>query len=434
MQITHLNWISFNYYFGVILQSLIGVVIIAMNLDSSEKLTNLISQDDRLLAWAAVVYGMIAIPIGILFIYRMFGVKTNLSTFAQKPLMPLIGKTDQSIRYALYFLGVICILSVLYSIWTSGGISMLRSAFQSAAATAEIRAEIGWHYSGIDFIRQVFALMLTPILSFIFFSYWRMTRQRSCFIWFIIMFLASLTVLTFSLAKSALSFYVIGYILLLVLIDGKTTRRFTAICVCLVMIFLIMMYAVSYREHDISSMFSIDNFNSSIVTRLIFGQIVGIYFSFFVFPSLHAHQGLLSQSGVISSLFGWEKELPYDLVMTQTISSSSVKGLGTSLYPAEAWALFGWPGLVFCPLLLGMAIGVISWMMFRFPKTPVHVGVYAYISYKLVITAGFMLFFYNPELIKTLIVLFVFVMIGVFLSPLKVRQPLRQDEASSRSI
>jgi hypothetical protein len=409
MALSRLNWISFSFYAGFLLHGLIGAVLIVMEYDGHPILDAMILPKHRFIGWAAILYAMIALPCGILIATRLLVRKPigiSAVSFGLRALQPVFSRKDIALRGVLHLLSAICVVSVLYSVWKSGGISVLVSASEGSVQAAELRGELGWEFSGIAWIRQIFGLILTPLLSYIAFAYWKMTSRRSCLIWFLIMATSSGILLTISLAKSALATYLLGYLFLLVLIRGRVPK--IELLGFLIVGFgtAVVMYWLSYADQGMRQMVAFDNFNSSLATRTLFGQTIGLFVALDIFPDIHPHISVLRQMSGFVSFFGVEREMPYDLILAEIINPGGVSGYTTSLFPAEAWAVFGWPGLILGPWMVGLVIGVIWSLLFRLSKTPLLVGLYAFISYKLSITGGLILFFYNPNLIKAMAILF----------------------------
>ncbi len=82
-------------------------------------------------------------------------------------------------------------------------------------------------------------------------------------------------------------------------------------------------------------------------------------------------------------------------------------GVVNSLFVAEAWANWGFYGVLISPIIVGMVIQIIFLFFLTHKKTPFMVGLFTYISIKLPVTGGFNDFIYNAVMFSIIIILFV---------------------------
>ena len=80
------------------------------------------------------------------------------------------------------------------------------------------------------------------------------------------------------------------------------------------------------------------------------------------------------------------------------------------MFLGEAWSNFGYTGLIFSPLLVGIVIQLTNLFFLRFPKNPFTLAIYTQLAINFPILSGFRSFYY-PVWFLEYIVLFLFIII-----------------------
>ena len=408
MKLTKLNMISWIFYFHLIMQSFIASILVVNGWDN-HYVINTVSRDSRFYGWLAVQYTMIAFPFGMLLINFVFGYKSSrdlFNSYLNSPLQHFISPRDSYIKFFLYILSFISILSVIYTLANLKTLPILK-IFQgyNAYDLARFRQEASRSFEGNQYIRNIFGLTFTPILAYISFSYWKITRSKKDFIWFFIMFIFSFLILTYDLSKYPFIMFIVGFLFLKVLIKGEVKKEiiflFGGVAVALVLLAYIFIGKVT----DFQTLFS---YNKGLLGRILLSQAAGTYLAFEYFPKMHDFIGFASLSNVLSKAFGINYVDRAARIIMENFNPAGVQG-GTagvmnSLFIAEAWANFGWIGVIFSPIYVGMFVQAIFMTFLKSKKTPLSVGLFSYLSYNLPITGGFNDFFYNPVLMITFVI------------------------------
>jgi len=249
LKLTQLNMISWIFFYNLILQSFIASVLVINNIDNHyliNKIQN--GETTRLYGWLAVQYTMIMLPLGMLLVVNLFGFKTNqrlFNNYVHSPIKPSLSFKDSYTRYPLYILYIISILSVLYVMATLKTIplsGMLQGL--ETEALSGLRQEASREFSGNTYIKNIFALGLTPILSYIAFAYYKMTKKRTDLTIFIALFVSSFFILTYNIEKSPFISYLIGFMFLTILINGSVKKKTLFIVLGLIVGLLVVIYFV----------------------------------------------------------------------------------------------------------------------------------------------------------------------------------------------
>lgn len=400
LKLTQLNMISWIFFYNLILQSFIASVLVVNNLDNHYLISKISNEDSRFYGWLAVQYTMVMMPLGMLFVINLFGYKNNNRLFQEyvhSPIKPFLSLKDSYIRYPFYILSVISVFSVLYVMASLKSIP-IAGIFQGLAAEelARMRIQASREFSGNEYVKNIFALGLTPILSYVAFTYYKMTKTKFDLSFFVLLALSSSLILTYDIAKAPLIEYFLGFIFLTVLINGSLKRKTLFFAFFLVIIVLITMYFLIAHITDASQLFS---YNGGIIGRIILSQAAGTYLSFDIFPSIVGHIGFSSVSSFLNSLFDLENsERSARLLMEHTNPKAVEAGLAgviNSLFIAEAWADFGLLGVLIAPFYVGVVIQTLFMFFLKMPKTPLLLGLFTYFSYKGSVTGGFNDYLYN---------------------------------------
>jgi len=402
LSLTRINLISWTFYVHLLLQSFISSVLVVNN----------------------VQYTMIALPVGMLIGSYMAGCKNVKKIFLRylyTPITPMLSYYDTYVRYPLYMLTLLSILSVVYVFISLKQIPLLKAfTLHDPIQLLILREYAHRNFPGNEYIKNIFALTLTPILSYIAYAYYKLTKTKRDILWFSVLAIFSILVLTYDLEKSPVVLYLIGFLFLNVLINGKVRARTLLSFFTISFVLLIIVYALISKSIPLSS------YNSGIIGRIILSQSAGVYLSLDTFPSKIDYLHFSSMSRIISSILGIEHHERFARLLMEQYNPKAVEmgaaGVINSLFIAEAWANFGLFGILFAPIYVGMLLEIIFLSFLKLPKTPTLLGLLAYFSYKLDITGGFNDFIYNAGY-AMIFVIFVWVFgFGLMLKQTKMRR------------
>lgn len=422
MDITRLNMVSWIFYYYIVLQTFISAILIIHDWDDHYLINKIHDKQIIRNAYYSVMYALISLPLAMwitTFLWGKKSAKTILNKYLTKSIEPILSPKDSYVRATIYLLSLISIMSVIYVFLVIGQIPLLEVIKgRSAVALAIMRIEASREFAGNQYIRNIFAIMLTPMLSYIMYGYWRMTKNRLDGFIFFILFFFSFLITTYNLAKSGFVTYLLGFLFLNVLINGRVKRKAIIRFGVFTIILLVFVYMVLANEENVKLLFS---YNQGIIGRIILTQSAGTYFSFDLFPSKLPHIGFNSLSNVISNIFSFShEERSARLIMEQIVPEAmqlGTAGVMNSFFIAEAWSNFGILGVIVSPFIVGFEIQTIYILILNLKKTPILLSLLAYFSTNTAITGGFNDYIYNP---KTIFLLFILITIYIFSNSLKI--------------
>ena len=422
MAFNKLNMISMIFYFYLVLLSYFGATLIASGFGINSAL-NHVSLENRIFGWIVISYVMLAVPCGILMskiLLRIKNVNIIYHNYINSDLYPLLSEKDSYIRLFLYLLSILSIFSVFYMILKVGEIPQIKLFFLSTHIDVlTLRTTINRDFAGIYQIKSVLFEQLTPLLSFISYSYYRMTHLYKDKIWFYLMLLLTMFMLTFTLSKSPVVGYFITFLLLKIYIDGAREWKYFILSFIGFTVILIVSFMLVVRDGNF-------NFISVyLLNRILFDQVSGTFLMFQIFPDIYDYVGFASLSKPLSNLWINGYSEPASRLAAEYAYSGATGGgymnLLSTLFIGESWANYGWYGIIISPIYVGMLVGAFYYLILKFKKTPILVGFLALFSFRVCFGTSFNLYIYN----STVFVIF-FLFILSYILALMIKQRKRQ--------
>ena len=425
---TKINMISWIFYFELIAQSFIASVLVINGLDSHYIISR-VQPEARVFGWLAVQYTMIAMPLGMLLALYLGGLKNNKLLFQRyisAPIHNTLSRRDSFIRLPLYVLSAASLLSVLYTFYSLGEIPLWTAIAGGDAlrlAVARVDASLG--FTGNVYVRNLLGITLTPILAYVAYGYFKQTGSLRDRAWFYAMLVAACFILTYDLSKAPIVIFALGFLFFRVLTGGGVSRLVFYWFGLLALVMLVLSYWLVGKVTDPAVLFS---YNSGIGGRILLSQAAGTYYAFEHFPATQEFLGFSSLSSLITGVIGSAPSERAARIMMMIFNPAGVEegsvAVMNSLFIAEAWANFGLIGVLIAPLYVGVFIQVLFLFFLRSKKTPLLLGVLAYLSLRLPVTGGFNDFIYAPGLIAI-----AFMFVNVYLVALLLKVASRKARA-----
>ena len=248
MSLTKLNMISWIFYFDLILQIFIASMLVVLDIDNHYMISKMYNNDSRVFGWIFIQYSMITLPLGMLFSLFLWGYKKNnvlFDVYIKSELMSLSATHDKYIRYSLYFLTTLSVSSVIYVLYSLDSILILDVLNNTGKDNlSSERYMAGTGFTGNTYVKNIFAIGFTPLLCFIAYAYFIMTRRRFDLVWFLLLLLASFFILTYNLEKAPIIKFMLGFLFFRVLVFGRIPLKkvivffFTSSCCpCIFLLF-----------------------------------------------------------------------------------------------------------------------------------------------------------------------------------------------------
>lgn len=412
MSLTKLNMLLWIFYFDFFIQVFFSALIVVYNVDDHYMISKINDPEARVKGFYSLMYMMIFFPVGLNLVnlFFNFSAKNEYSKYLEKPIMPSISYGDSYIKVPLYLFSFVSFLTILYTFYTLRSFPILKM-FSGADSLllATMRADAKSGFEGVAVIRNIFGLVLTPVLCYISYAYYKYSKRRSDFLWFIVMAILSVLILTYNLEKSPVVFFLIGFVFLKVYIDGSVSKKtlmvIGAVCLAVIILFYTFL-SVSFSVNDMG------NFRQGILGRILLGQSTGVYLTFDTYPNVQDFIGVKSLSQNFLDFFGLQQEDRSSRILMERYNPRAVTvgyaGVINTFFIAEAYANYSLLGLIISPLYVGMIIQCLYIFFVRGKKSPIMLGLFAYFSYSGSISGGINEYIYNPKIVL-LVLIFGFV-------------------------
>lgn len=390
------NMISYIYYFQVILMTYIASVLVVAHIDNHYIISR-VSDQARLQGWMAVMYMMLAFPVGLLGAKLLWAgrlsTKVLLNRYVGQPIYTN-RLSGNSLKYSIWVFTFISILACMYTFYTLRYFPFLKALTSSSAELEILRGLATRSFAGNEYIRNILALTLMPLLSYVWAFYYIAQRKFTDAVMFVVSLIFSMSILYYNFAKSPLLWYFLSFIFVYFYALGKFSLWRAVVLVGAAFFGLVAMYAL--KGVPVSDFL---NYNTGPVGRVILSQAAGTYYIFNIFPIEYDFVGFSSMSKLISNMIGYEySERAARIAMTH-FNPAGVEageaGVMNSLFIAEAWANFGMLGVLVSPVWVGFLIGSLYIFFLKQKKSPVWLSLFVSFSFGGSFTGGFNDYVYN---------------------------------------
>jgi hypothetical protein len=417
---TKLNMVTFTFY-TLIGTMFLGATAVLLGVAITGDLELLRDNSVIVLGWAAVMYAMIAVPVGMLLVcpfQTRSSLRRLIDRYRRRPVEPVFVRGDRYIRAVLKGATVVSAIALAYTFWALPDVPLV-SVFRGESdagvlalqrAASRLSQEQGALTSLLNSVIEM-QLGYLQILAVAAFFYWRHSRLRADLRWFVIALVLAILSVTYNISKAPLLIFMVNF---MVVITAATKRvRLLAVLgtVAIGSALIVLMY-VYYRNAlaDGRSVFS--QWTSVVFGRVASGNLISFYYCLDIFPRVFPHIGFASTGRLVHEVLHLPFSKDYGLIVMNYIDPEGVArgeaGHATAVFLGEAWANFGWAGLLAGPLLVGAFIQTIHLWFLKSRKSPLHLGLYGYVLNSFTLTSGITGFYYPAGLFQ----------LGVFTSTL----------------
>ncbi|MBS4195730.1 O-antigen polymerase [Lederbergia citri] len=402
------NLLSIIFYYSLLISSYIGSLLIVLKIDN-HYMTRLLSSDYfRLEGFIVVSIVMILLPLTMFIVKTLTGFNSEreFNTYLESPIKNEVD-LDKYYFFMYSCMSLLSLMSVAYTVYHLKAIPLL-SLILGGDNLSQLRIEASHGFTGNTIIRNVFGITLAPILSMITFVYANKTRKLKWIVLFFITFSCAIFMQTYDLAKGPIFFYALMFILLLIYMGILRLTWFKmALFGAIAAVGLVTMYVLISGVTDVHQYLS---YNSGPIGRLILSQIGPLYLHLDLFTGREPL--LMGQSLPSSLLHLYDLEqirsarLAMEVFFPERVEAGTAGVLNT-LFAAEAFANFGYLGVILGTIYIGVYVQVIYIIFTRLPKNPLFLSLFVYftVSIPRVVIGGFADFLLNTLWVAVLVIL-----------------------------
>lgn len=401
LSIKKINMISFIFY-NLIIFSFIGSILFALNLDNHYLSDKIVYNDTRIKGWSIVQLVMILFPLNIIFINTLLKInpKVIFQGYIEKETKNIFSAKDSYVFWPLVFLSIVSVISVLYTFYCIGFNNLPFIKMISGTSSYELarsRIDVSRKFSGNQYIKNIFALGLTPILSFITYVYYKTTNSSEWKRLFIILFISSILIKTYNLEKSPVIVYLFTFYIIKIYLGEKIEVKELFFMFILIIILIILMY-IFISKVPINQILS---FRSGPLNRIFLSQIVGLFLHLDIFPRCRGFLKGASFPKIISEKLLRLQHMRSARIVMKIVNPNGVKenvaGVMNTLFVAEAYANYDIIGIFISILYVSLIINLFFIVLMKLPKSPITVAILSYftVSFSMTLHGGFVDYIYN---------------------------------------
>lgn len=424
LKLQELNAISFSFYL-LLITSFIGGALIYLGF-RNHYVVALVKEGTAKKGFYILAYTLVSLPLLIAMFNRMMGIRNYNGYFTDyiHREMTDIWKTEKAF-FVLMVLGTaVCFMAVMYTLYHVGYVALFE-LLKGHLYLFDSSVSINRNFSGNNYIRNIFAIGLTPILSYLCFVYSHYTKKLRWRVLFWILFVLSVFIKTYDFSKAPVILYFFFFYLIHVLMGSASNmkRIFQYGLLSAFLILGVYYFVLNYSGELLS-------FTHGPISRLMMSQIAGLFMHVQIFPKSHAFLMGASFPKSLALLFGRGEygirsgRVVMSVLWPNAVSENSV-GVMNSIFAAEAYANYGTAGVLIAPVIVAFCLSVIPNFILMQRKTPVTISLYVLYTYcyEQALIGGFVDFIYNPVLI---IIVFVFIAMAAVSNHWRIPITLRQ--------
>lgn len=412
LKLTRLNMISLIYYF-IIIMNFAGASLVYVGLRDHYLIRRI--KDAAVInhTFYALAYTVIMFPLTLLLVKRFFSYLTEKKALSDSySFRKTYVECDMWRIQGIVILGAfVCTVSIIY-VFTKLGYVPFFEMFSGGDINV-LRQSGSRYFIGNQYVKNLLMLAFTPYLSYFSYIYFRLTREKKWGILFGYLCLLSIIALTYDFSKSPIINYMIGFYLIEVVLgnvkSNKKILRLGGTVATLILFFYIVMLK------GWKSLFSI---YTGPIGRILFTQIATLFLHFDAFPLRHPYLHGASFNHWMSFLITNADGLRSGRVVMSIYNAEGIAdgsaGVMNTIFVGEAFANYGWIGIIVAPIIFGCVIGIAAYVLPMLRKRPAVILLYIQLCLQFVtiIEGGFVDIFYSASIIFYILLALMFDLIA----------------------
>lgn len=401
MSLLRLNTVSYVFYVQIVTSGLIASVLLAIGALDYNSDVRLISDEVKIEAWIWTMYSIIIMPLGMLALNRFLRIEGRKAflNFLKAPVE--IRGTYERNQLAILALTVFGIAVLAYVLLSTERVPLYTLIVEGDVGQANIdRISSRRNFGGIVHIKNLLGLIVVPVISYYSYILLRVFKTRYFFLFFLVNFSVGALMVSHDIQKAPIAFFVLGFGLVEVFVSKGISVKTFLIFLGIPVVLILVGYSMTSDRNAFDQLL---RFNSAFYGRTFVVGYYGFPLSLELFPNVITDP--THAIGVPRFLIGEGSEelresarLLKMYAHPETIKTG--KGnLYSGFYMGEAWANYGYIGLVIAPLIVGFVIQSVHLFVLHHKKNPWLLAFYAGITVKWVVGAGFVNFLFLKLLI-----------------------------------
>ena len=393
-----LNMVSAIYYY-ILGFNLIGGTLIYLGMREHYMIQNIRKESVINTTYYILAYTVIMFPAVLLIMKNFFSKSFEKKMELYRERKVSYDKNSVGTQIAVILLIGLCISAILYVTSRIGFVPLIE-AFKEGADVEMLAQAANRNFRGNVYIKNIIMMWMPPYLSYYAYIKMRSTGLRSWKKIFAILFVISIFVVTYDLSKAPIINYFLGLYLVDVMIGKvKNRRKFVKLILVGVVIILIYYVIMLDARHSLISIYT------GPVGRIIFSQIATLFLHVQLFPVYHPYLCGASFVRWFRFIFPKASGVRSGRVVMAAFNPEGIEantaGVMNTIFVGEAYANFGMAGVIAAPIIFGVVIGAVAYVLPKLKKNPVTVLLYVEMSllFITIVEGGFVDIFYNATFI-----------------------------------
>lgn len=376
-----LNPISSAYYF------LMGFSVIGTSLMVSGLWNHYMDRYVRhwqsyLIAWLLLMVLMIVFPSLVILFNKLFKHQPEgFKAYLTKPLEPVI--SDRTAFVTLSIASAVCLAAVVYTFAVIGVTNtpmwalFFKDLTPQELAVARINATSA--FPGNSLIKNIFAITLAPVISYIVFVYARKTREKKWALLFIPLFIASTVMSFWDLQKAPILIYWGTFLYLNIYYGTDVKIKHLVLFGLVASVGIVLMY-VFISGSSLQKIFSADG----PINRIMLTSAMGLVLHLEVYTYRALPLKGASLRSIAGKLAGFDQTIRSARdVMGHVNFEGVMKGMAgvyNGLFLGEAYANWQQAGVWIAMIHVPLLFALMHYVFMRLEKNPFTVSLYTYLS------------------------------------------------------
>lgn len=392
------------FYISILIQAFLSIHILYFVRINSVSLMH-VQDSTYILSIFIVSYSIVCIPLSMILVSKIlkFYPAVELNRYLSTPTTTLMHPNDTPVFHIILISVIFVTASSLISIQDAPILSLHESPQQLAI----MRVDYSLRYEGSKLLKNIISTSFSKLLSYITLCYSLVTRDKRWYLLFIISFLCSTIMQASSLAKAPVALYFFSFLFVYFYVRAKMSIKYITFFIIISLILLLIFYVLTEATILPHSYQYIFGSEENILTRGIFGQIIGLPNYLEIFPRLHPY--LLGSELQILRFLGFNSDTSARIAMLYSFRGDGA-GVQNTFFQGSAYANFGFLGVALAPIWVGAVLQVFNYVLLRLPKNPLFIGWGVFVLYTLAncINGGFLNeFIFNTTIIAVSLFTFI---------------------------
>ena len=411
LSLNKLNTISYVFYFQLIIMTVIGSVFVVTGYADYKEDLRVLSFESKLFSWITVLYSIILMPLSMLFLNKLIGLKnirTALDKYINKELHYELSYKKEKILLFIFLAISITVTNYVLTANNSIPIIDLLNGDSELAATG--RLEVRNNFGGIIYIKNLIGLIMMPIFAYYSFIIYRKYKTFYCFNLFVLLNILTTFLLVYDTQKAPIIFFLVGYIIVLTFVSNGVSKKRLFSFIFLGVFLMVVSYTLTSSNK--SGLSQLTRLQSGFYGRLFISGFQGVPMTYEYFPDkIKENTFYVGIPKKIAKYFKLESKESARLLM-EYVHPESVKNktgnLMSSYFTAEAYANYGVFGVLISPIIVGFILQITHLLLIMSRKKPIYIAFYSLITVKWVLISGFVSFLYAKIILYPLILLIIY--------------------------